>query len=143
MAALSDLAELRVINDLLTNTTTVGEVTLFMALYTTWTQALGDLDTATEVTNANAYARLSITSNTTNWLTQTVAGVTNGENKLVLAFAQATPASWGTIQGFGLLTSGTHGAGNLILHGALSTPVTINANDTFQFAVGAFSIEVQ
>lgn len=87
---------------------------VYVALFTdTNTQAQRDAGTATEV-SGNAYARLSVTNNTTNWPNSSSGSKSNG---IAFTFATPTPSGWGTITAFGIYDALT--TGNLLYWGDL------------------------
>jgi len=53
-------------------------------------------------------------------------------------FAQATGATWGTIHGYAIFDSSS--AGNMMYYANLAADVTVNTNDTVEFATGAIVI---
>lgn len=137
MGSLSDTAETAVGKALLQNTTYTSGSPLFLALGTAATDT-----TFTELANANAYARLSVTMNATNWPEDgTIKGrFTNG---IALTTATAT-GSWGTPSVWALMTSGTYGAGTVVVWGAIdaATVQAIGNGQAANFAIGAIVITV-
>jgi hypothetical protein len=61
------------------------------------------------------------------------------DNANAITFAEAT-GSWGTITHFALFDHLT--AGNMLAHGALSTPQTIESGGTASFAAGALDVSL-
>jgi hypothetical protein len=99
--------------------------------------------TFTEVTNANSYARLSVTNNATNFPAATGTSGTNTTSTKTAAgpFTFATPTgSWGTVNGFFIADSGTYGAGNIWYYCDLTTPQTISSGNTVSFANGTIVV---
>lgn len=92
--------------------------------------------TISELPNANGYARVTNASGDAYW-SHSPHG--SGENLIEIAFPTAT-ADWGYVSGVVVLDSATHGAGNLLMQGALNTPRDIKSGDVFRFAVGAFDV---
>lgn len=90
----------------------------------------------TEVPNSAAYARVSQTNNTTNFVAPSANTATT--NATAFTFPTAT-GSWGTILSAYLCDSATFGAGN-VLFGADITSKTVGNGDTVSVAVGALSL---
>ena len=107
----------------------------FVALYTNSVAADG---TGTEVANANGYARQSVTFSAA----ATLAGVTTSSNTNEVLFPLCTTSNWGTIQSIGIWDSGTHGAGNLLWYGALTSPKLVEVDDQLRFAIGAIDLSM-
>lgn len=87
----------------------------------------------TEVANANAYARVSQTNNTTNWPAPTGSNPATSVNGTVITFPTAT-GSWGTILSAYIVDSATYGAGNVLYGADLATSKPIGSGDTASFA---------
>lgn len=95
----------------------------------------------TELTNSgNSYARIPNASGNGVWGTHGTGGP--GSNSVELSFPTAT-ADWGWISGVIITDSNTYNAGNLLLHGALTTPKFVQNGDTFKFAIGDLDITIQ
>ena len=106
----------------------VAPATLYVALSTTTPS-----DDGTNFTepSGNAYARVAVTNNKTNFNTAAAGAV---DNAVSIDFAQATPAGWGTVTHFGIYDASS--AGNLLAWGALTASKAIDALDTAKFAAG-------
>jgi hypothetical protein len=87
-----------------------------------------------EVPDSNAYARKSTAG--ADWNAASAGAIDNAND---ITFVQAT-GSWGTVSHFTLCDNGTHGAGNMLLHGALTTSKAIGNGDTAKFAAGDLDI---
>ena len=95
-----------------------------------------DAGTGTEV-SGGSYARVARAPLDANW---TAASATDGvtTNAAAVTFPAPT-ANWGVVTHFGIWDAAT--TGNLICHGALTTPKTINNLDPApSFAIGAISV---
>ena len=105
---------------------------LYVALFTAATGLEANNPTA-EVANAGAYARQQVLP--AGW------DVTGGvaENEADIEFPQAT-ASWGEIGYTAIMDSGTHGAGNVLYWGALTTARTVDDGDQFKINAGDLTI---
>jgi hypothetical protein len=131
MSAMTDFLEQKIGDSLFGDTAWSIPATYVSLL----TAAASDSTAGTEVTNAGAYARVLINNDSTTspyWSAYT-AGVY--DNVQDVAFATAS-ASWGTVSHFKLTDNGAYGAGNNLVHGALSSSKTVDTNDTFKFAAG-------
>jgi hypothetical protein len=145
MTAMSDYLEGQLVNHLFRTGTYTKPTVLAIALCTaavtdTHTGAL----TGAEVGNAGSYARLS-GAGTTNPLDANWAAASTGNgttsNLQTLTFTAAT-ADWGTVTHVAITDNLTYGAGNVLFYGSLTTSKIVNNGDTFQFAVGQLSIQL-
>jgi hypothetical protein len=105
--------------------------TVYVALFTATPSDTGG---GTEV-SGNAYARVAVTGNTTNFPTTSTGSISNGT---AITFPQATPSGWGVITQFGIFDAST--SGNLLVWGDLSASKTVDPLDTVSFAIGALTI---
>ena len=120
MANLSDYAENKLLDHLLSTTAFTMPTQVYVALYTT---ATDDAAGGTEVTNAGAYARTLVDFDAaTGGATDAVADV---------VFPEAT-ANWGIVTHIALVDSATHGGGNRLMHGPLTASKQIDSGDTFR-----------
>jgi hypothetical protein len=106
---------------------------LYVSLHT---GTLTDAGTGTEVTGGS-YARVQRNPSDANW---TAASATDGitDNAAAITFPPPS-ANWGTVTHFGIWDAAT--SGNLLVHGALTTPRTINNGDPApSFAAGVVEI---
>jgi hypothetical protein len=128
MTALTNYAESQVIKWLMTTASVTRPTTWFVALHTadpTETGAVAEL-------SGNGYARQSAAfTEDTNGLVDNDADITFGPN---------TGSNWGSVTHVSIWDTVT--AGNCLFKGALSSPVTINVNDSFKFAAGALDCSV-
>lgn len=95
-----------------------------------------DAGTGAEV-SGGSYARVELNPLDANW---TAASATDGvtDNAAAIEFPAPT-ADWGSITHFGIWDAAT--AGNLLVHGQLTTSKTVNNNDPApSFAIGALDI---
>lgn len=97
----------------------------------------------TEITNANAYARQSLPSGSTgqNW---SFAYPNSGMvfNNPVVTFPVCTTADWGWVSGCVLMDSASYGAGNMLFYTTLTTPKYIGVNDQFYIPASGSSSRV-
>ena len=129
----SDYSEAKVL-DHIVGKTSFTMPTAYVALCTADPTDAGTGASMNEVANANAYAR--VTTSGSDW-DAAASGAT--ANAAELSFPEAT-GSWGTITHFALVDSGTHGAGNMLAHGALDASKAIVSGDIVKFAIGALDI---
>lgn len=106
-------------------------VTLYVGLSTT-TPAVGG--TGISEPAGNAYGRVAVTNNTTNFPAASNGSKSNGA---IITFPTAT-GSWGTVTYFFIADAVT--AGNILGFGALNTAQTVANGDTLSFAASALTI---
>jgi hypothetical protein len=107
-----------------------GPATLYIGLFTV---APTDSTAGTEVSGGN-YARVAVTSSTTNWAGTQSAGSTTASsgtggttsNNSTITF-NTPSANWGTVTSFGIFDAST--AGNLLIYGNLGVSKDINNGD--------------
>lgn len=91
--------------------------------------------------SGNAYARVGMTNNTTNFVPTTAQPGTgqSQSNGVAVTFAAATggAASWGTVTNVGVYDALTNG--NLLAYAALTVAQTIGGGDTFSLPIQNFS----
>lgn len=110
--------------------------TLYISLHTASPGADGQ--TANEV-SGGSYARVAVTSNTTNWGAATTADPSVIANATAFTFPTAT-ASWGTVTHFGVWNNSTlTAAANFVAAAALTASQAIASTNTASFAVGALT----
>lgn len=121
-----------------------GPTALFIGLLTANPT---DSTAGTEV-SGNAYARVSVTSNLTNWAgTQAPASTTASSgntgttsNNGVITFPTPTPSGWGTVTGVGIYDATS--AGNLLIYAALTASKVINAGDSVTFPAASLAFQI-
>ena len=122
---------------LFSNTAYSIPATWYVGLSTT-TPSQGASPNFTEP-SGNAYARVAVTNNGTNWTalgSPPATGFTM-QNGTVITFASAT-GSWGTVTHFGIFDALT--AGNLVGFGQLAAPQSVAAGVAPSFAIGALTV---
>lgn len=127
----SDYLELKLLDYVFSAAAYTSPATLYVGLLTA---APSDSGGGTEV-SGNAYARVAVTNNATNFPAASAGSKSNGT---AITFPQATPSGWGVV---------THGAiydassaGNLIAWFSLTASKTVDPLDTVSFAIGALVI---
>jgi hypothetical protein len=108
--------------------------TLYMALSTSPIVAT-DTSAAGEVTG-NAYARVAVTNNASNFPASALASKTNGNS---ISFPEST-GTWGTITYIAFFDALS--GGNLIYFEALPVAKTVQAQTTVVFSTGALTISM-
>lgn len=129
MSAMSDYLENQIIDHIFRAGTFVKPTGLYMALYTA---APADAGGGTEV-SGGSYARVNLAPSDSNW-TATQGGTTGAssgttghtDNAVAITFPAPT-ANWGVVTHMALSDAPT--GGNLLIHGALTTPKTVNNGD--------------
>ncbi len=134
MGSLSNYAE----NEILDHLLGIGEFaipTVYIGLCTADPTDAGTGASCNEVANANGYARLALAADLG---TPAAAGAVANDG--AIEFAAASGGDWGTVTHFVIVDSGTHGAGNVIFHGALASSKTVEDGDTFTIPIGDLDI---
>jgi len=134
MTAFGDYFEDAILNWFRGTTFPVATGSVFFGLTTT---ATDDTSGGTEV-SGNAYARVGVTKAAGSWAAPSGGIISNAA---AITFPTATPSGWGTVTH--TLGHDASTAGNRIIHGALTASKAIGAGDTFSFAIGAVTIQVQ
>lgn len=118
--------------ELLSGKTAWSTPTAYISLHT------GDPSTtgANEVANSYSYARKSTAG--ADWNSAS-GGIIDNAN--AITFTSPSGGNWGDVTHFGIWDSGTYGAGNFLVGGALGTTYTIQNGNTVSFAAGAFEID--
>ncbi len=138
MSAMSDFLEDKVRGYIFRSGTFTQPTTLRVALCTAATTDANTGATITEVANSGSYARTGPDAGTGNWTApDTTGGLT--DNTSAITFPTAS-GSWGTVSHIAIVDSATYGAGNSLLHGALTASKTVASGDVFQFAAGALDV---
>jgi hypothetical protein len=143
---LTDYAQNKLVDYLFRGQASTAPSTWYVALYTACPT---DSTAGTEVTNANGYARQSVGVNAlTNWAaTQGGTAVSSGtagttSNLAAINFPTVTTSSWGTINCWGLVDSGTWGAGNIWVYATVTVPPTLTVGSTASFAIGQLTFQL-
>lgn len=106
----SDYLEGKQSDEVLGGVAFAAPATVYVALFTA---VSADGGTFTEV-SGNAYARVALTNNQTNWPALAAGLKSNG---VAATFPQATPAGWGEVRGWGIYDASS--AGNQLYWGLL------------------------
>jgi hypothetical protein len=130
MAAFSNYLENKLIDHVFRAATFSKPSALYVSLHTA---DVTDAGTGTEV-SGGAYARAQLDPSDTNW-TATQGGTSGNssgtgghtDNADAVTFPAPSGANWGVVTHFGIWDASS--SGNLLFHGALGTPKTINDGD--------------
>lgn len=141
MAAASNYLENQIIDHIFRGASFTKPSALYVALYTA---APNDAGGGTQV-SGGSYARAQLDPSNSNWAATQggVSGASSGtggetSNAEVITFPEPT-GDWGQVTHVGIFDASTDG--NLLFHGALSTPKTINNGDPAPtFPVGTLSV---
>lgn len=144
MGSFSDFLEARLLNHVWGNTAMTVSGTLYVGLATA---SITDATTGITVTeppttsggNPTAYARVSVTNNTTNWPNATGTSPTTKQNGTAINFPQST-TNWGTCTDFFIGDGAAVSTGAILGWGTLTTPKTISSGDSASFAINAITI---
>ncbi len=129
MTDISDFLENALINHILRNVAYTSPANIYLALYTTDPT---DADVGVEVAGV-AYTRFHITGGTA--FIAPVNGVTSNGGNIVFPTAGGL---WGTVTHVGIRDNNI--GGNLLFHGPLTSPRTVNNGDTFTLPTGNLSV---
>jgi len=144
--AMSDTMEKDLLERWLKNTTTnMGAVpaNVYVGL---GTAVSGEASNAlTEPSTTRGYTRQAITFGATAVGSGTPPSATTGiqitgPSGSAVTFGPNTVSDWGSITHFGVYNNQTVGSGELMFWGALGSSVSIQVNDSFQFATGSITI---
>jgi hypothetical protein len=129
----TDYLENAVLNGVLGGPQYTLPATVYIALSTA---AYSDAATGSAMTEVagNAYARIAVTNNATNWPLASGGSKSNG---VVLTFPAAT-GTWGTITSFYICDATS--AGNALYGGDLTTARSVLTGDTASFAQSAITV---
>jgi len=132
-SGLSDYFENQVLGKIFGNQTLTVPGTYYIGL---WTATLSDSSTGSTAgePSGNAYARVSVTNNGSNW--DAVSGGATANTNLI-AFPMAT-GSWGTVTYVGICDAST--SGNMIAYAQLTSPISVAQYDTVLFQPGDLDI---
>lgn len=136
MSQASNYLELKLLDHVLRNTAYTSPSTVYVGLFlNTSGNAVTNLEAGTlsdEVPNSNSYARVAAT-----FSAASSGSITTSGN---ITFAAANGGDFGTITHIAILDGNTHGSGNVLFYGALTTSKTIQDGDTFQITTGNLTV---
>ena len=132
MGSLSDFMENKLL-DHLANVAFTPAASIFVALCTADPTDAGTGASMSEVANANAYARAAVTFG--------AAASRRVVQSGAVTFPQAT-GPWGTISHWALVSTGTHGAGDMYAYGSFTTPFAPVNGNTPTIPSGELEVEI-
>ena len=138
MTAMSDYLETQIITHLFRTATYTKPTVLAVALCTV---APTDTDTGTltgKEVSGGSYARVTLNPLDANWAAVS-AGNGTTSNTPAITFAAAT-ADWSTVVAVAICDATS--SGNMLFYGTLTGNKVVNNGDTFQFAAGQLSIQL-
>ena len=130
MAALSDAAEVLILNYLMTAESVTRPTAWYVALYT---GAPSDAGGGTEV-SGSGYSRKTVT-----WAVASGTGGTTSNSNVPTWTASG--GAFGTVTHIGI-HSALSGSGNLLWHGAMTASKVVNDGDTLEFAAGNIDLTI-
>lgn len=131
MSQASDYLENALINHLFRNISLTSPTTVAVALFTS--SPTDTLIAGLEIHTSGGYARQSGSFG------PPLTGSTG--NLATLTFGPATTV-WGSVTHFAIFDNITSGSGNMLVWGALNSPVSIAVSDSAQFASGTLQVTV-
>jgi hypothetical protein len=126
MGAFSDYLETKLLDYVLRDQADWAPTSVWVGLCTA-----DPTETAANECAVAPYARQRVVFNAANGCS--IAGST-----AAVTFPQATGSSWGTIHGYAIFDASS--AGSMLFYANLASDVTVNANDTVEFASNAIVI---
>lgn len=109
---------------------------VYLALFTT-PPVNGITAGSVEVPSSNAYARVAIVPNTTNFGAPSGAAPASIASGVNFVFPTPTGAGWGTVSGWALFDAASNG--NMLAYGTF-TPTLVSAGDTVEFLSGNLTL---
>lgn len=118
----------KIANHVYRATSYTSPTTVYAALFTS-TASLAELKagTLTNEVTGGSYARVAVT----------FGAPTDGDGSATTTTFTAATAGWGVVRFVGIMDAST--AGNVLTYAQLSSDVTINSGNTFQFNSGALA----
>lgn len=130
MGSLSDYSELELLDHVF-NTAYSSVATVYLALCTADPTDAGTGASMNECANSNNYSRKAISFGAAASKVVTQSGA--------VTYDQAT-GSWGTVTHWAIVDSATHGAGNMLAHGAFAAGKAVNNGNTPSVASGQITV---
>jgi len=144
MANMSDYLENKLVDFLFRGGSFTPPATLYVALCTSSVSDSSTGSTISEVSGGN-YARVAITSNTTNWYT------TNGNNNATSSgtngtTGNATTISWNSVTWTATVTDiaicDASTGGNVLFFGTLAASKAVASGDSISFAANSLTLQI-
>jgi len=134
MAAFSDYLENAILN-YFRGTTMTAPTTVYVGLASSATDDTNTGATVPELPNSNGYSRQAVSFGAP-------TGGANNEISNISTINFTATADWPTATHFFLIDAVTYGSGNVLMHAAMDTPVTVLSGQVRQFPIGALKVEV-
>lgn len=115
------------------NTAIPSNATLYFALFTV---SPGETGGGTEYTG-NAYARASLTNNTTNFPAATLANPSTKQNNTSITFPTVTTADWTGIVGWAVMDASS--GGNMLYYGTFGSTQAVSIGQTASWAAAGLT----
>lgn len=131
MGSLSDFAEKELL-DHVCNTAYTRSATVYLALLTADATDAGTGATITECADAFSYARTAIAF--------LPAAARSSVQTGAVTFPQASGGGWGDVTHWAILDGNTHGADDVLAHGAFTATKTVNDGNTPSVASGEIDV---
>ena len=144
MSAMSDYLESGIIDHLLRTITFSKPSNISIALLpnhdANWALDSKTGITIPELASSNGYARKSLGAPADATWDLPGTGSPTTQNTAAIEFSAASGGDWGYVSGIAIVDSSTHSQGNVLFHGALTTPRIVTDGDTFKFNAGDIDI---
>lgn len=134
MANLVDSEENKILDGLLGVTPYTTVTTVYLALFTA---APTDTGSVTAEVAGGSYNRVSLAG----LFSAATGTIGESKNTSAIIFPVST-ADWGTITHIGIMASGVPTTADMIMWGALVTPVPMVSSDIFDFSVGDLVVTI-
>lgn len=144
MANMSNYLENKLIDFIFRGVSYSAPATLYVALCTSAVSDSSTGSTISEVSGGN-YARVSITSNTTNWYTTNgdTAATSSGTNGTT---GNANTISWNSVTWAATVTDvaicDAASGGNVLFFGTLSASKSVASGDSISFAANSLTLQI-
>ena len=135
MSAMSNYLEGKLLDHLFRDDTYSKPSNIYVGLVKYYVAGTLEAGTVTQELSGGSYARVAHGPDNDNWETVGAAGAT--QNMGSISFPTAS-SDWGRVSGVIVTDHAT--AGNVLLHGALTTPRDVRNGDQFIFASGDLDI---
>lgn len=134
MSAMSDYLEVEIRKHIFRTGSFTKPTVLAVALCTASPTDAGTGASMNELPNANGYARQTLNPLDANWSALSSTGGATA-NQAAITFGPCTSSDWAAVTHVAICDSATHGAGNMLLWGALAASKTVQVGDTVSFDV--------
>jgi len=129
----SNYAETKTLDAWFGNTAIPSNATLYFALFSA---APGETGGGTELTG-NAYARASLTNNSTNFPAASAGAPSSKQNATAITFPTVTTADWTGITGWAVFDALT--TGNMLYYGTFAATQAVSVGQTASWAAAGLT----